>query len=696
MQTSLNYVRDNNPANLEQVCETPVLPQNVFGISINLTNNKTDIRRLGNAGKRKEQSKRLCVRQTKDQVPGNGDHSFMAYIPSNVPFDFHLLHERYALKMADVRSWHSLKPGETRNDCGGCHQHGYDKAPIPFEGKHADSPSYEIEDCVNDTTVIEYDAQCNPQVVVKNTPAEDNPIMDSNSSLFQGMVNNCGGCHAAGQSGADAFIVYTQPTYRTSNGQQVVDETPAERTILPMRNKGYIRMYDGALGSPAFWAARGERTDGRDNNAYPSNSQYTYNSVHDNLDLCALEDNWVYEFGLWIDTMGLGDWDFPYNSADTDTYHPTVSFGLADLGSCTPGSGMKFGVWDDSGNIERVQIKVNGSVVFTQNNLANGSYDASGVSLSGNSDTVEVEVRDATGNRQMYTADLEQLLHECNNPNSNSGAFGGHGPSTGGSASGGSGGEGSGNGGSGNGGGGSGTGGSGNGGGGSGSGGNGGGFSNLTVNGPGNSVLLGTTATITVNGSGDLIGKPVVMVLGSEIDATGITVNLPGGTINVPFRADDWLFQLTSGALSSVFADNGSGGAIATFSIPWPASLDFRGEHYMFAASYDLVTGDVFAFSNDTVSIRIIPDYAALRAKRAELILERKQNEKRIKRGKKKIKRFKQRRKSYRNSGDKKRAQKMGKKIKKRKTQRNTFRDRNGLIDGEVVEIDVVLAEESA
>ena len=53
---------------------------------------------------------------------GNPDTSFLAKIPADTAFTFQTLDKRgMVLNMA--QTWHQLRPGEIRHDCGGCHAH---------------------------------------------------------------------------------------------------------------------------------------------------------------------------------------------------------------------------------------------------------------------------------------------------------------------------------------------------------------------------------------------------------------------------------------------------------------------------------------------------------------------------------------------------------------------------------------------
>ena len=61
---------------------------------------------------------------------GNPDTSFLAKIPADTPFTFQTLDSNgMVLNMA--QTWHQVRPGEIRNDCGGCHAHS--QKPLAFE-----------------------------------------------------------------------------------------------------------------------------------------------------------------------------------------------------------------------------------------------------------------------------------------------------------------------------------------------------------------------------------------------------------------------------------------------------------------------------------------------------------------------------------------------------------------------------------
>ena len=53
---------------------------------------------------------------------GNPDTSFQARIPADTPFTFQML-DRNGMALTMAQTWHQVRPGEVRTDCGGCHAH---------------------------------------------------------------------------------------------------------------------------------------------------------------------------------------------------------------------------------------------------------------------------------------------------------------------------------------------------------------------------------------------------------------------------------------------------------------------------------------------------------------------------------------------------------------------------------------------
>lgn len=74
---------------------------------------------------------------------GNPDTSFLAKIPADVAWTFQTIdHNGMALNMS--QTWHQVRPGEIRNNCGGCHAHSQE--PTDFELTAAAQGDYKVWD----------------------------------------------------------------------------------------------------------------------------------------------------------------------------------------------------------------------------------------------------------------------------------------------------------------------------------------------------------------------------------------------------------------------------------------------------------------------------------------------------------------------------------------------------------------------
>jgi hypothetical protein len=82
---------------------------------------------------------------------GNPDTSFLARIPADTPFTFQML-DRDGLVLASAQTWHQVRPGEVRNDCGGCHAHS--QQPLAIERTAAGRPGFRPADLTKQTPLL--------------------------------------------------------------------------------------------------------------------------------------------------------------------------------------------------------------------------------------------------------------------------------------------------------------------------------------------------------------------------------------------------------------------------------------------------------------------------------------------------------------------------------------------------------------
>lgn len=82
---------------------------------------------------------------------GNPDTSFLAKIPADTAFTFQTLDKRgMVLNMA--QTWHQVRPGEVRHDCGGCHAHS--QQPTLFKDTAAAQRDYQLFDLTESTPLL--------------------------------------------------------------------------------------------------------------------------------------------------------------------------------------------------------------------------------------------------------------------------------------------------------------------------------------------------------------------------------------------------------------------------------------------------------------------------------------------------------------------------------------------------------------
>jgi hypothetical protein len=82
---------------------------------------------------------------------GNPDTSFLAKIPADVAWTFQTL-DRDGMVLNMAQTWHQLRPGEVRTNCGGCHAHSQE--PTPFEKTAAARPDYPVFDLTKRTPLL--------------------------------------------------------------------------------------------------------------------------------------------------------------------------------------------------------------------------------------------------------------------------------------------------------------------------------------------------------------------------------------------------------------------------------------------------------------------------------------------------------------------------------------------------------------
>ena len=75
----------------------------------------------------------------------------MAKIPADTPFSFQML-DKDGLQLTMAQTWHQVRPGEVRNNCGGCH--GHSQQPLFIQDTVAGKPGYKPIDLTTLVTLL--------------------------------------------------------------------------------------------------------------------------------------------------------------------------------------------------------------------------------------------------------------------------------------------------------------------------------------------------------------------------------------------------------------------------------------------------------------------------------------------------------------------------------------------------------------
>ncbi len=207
----------------------------------------------------------------------NPDTSFLAKIPADTPFTFQLL-DRNAAVLTMAQTWHQLRPGEMRADCGGCHAHS--QQPLAFASTAAAAPSSAVWDLSQSTPLLTHDGGGAPALRTDSQPVVDVEFYRDIRPLLQ---RSCvSGCHAGaspdgdlalddtsiGQSGLPRDYTRLAEDRDASHGYPPVIPSGTWRQSNASR---YIRMFQSRR-SLLVWKLFGARLDGWSNADHPTES----------------------------------------------------------------------------------------------------------------------------------------------------------------------------------------------------------------------------------------------------------------------------------------------------------------------------------------------------------------------------------------------------------------------------------------
>jgi hypothetical protein len=273
---------------------------------------------------------------------GNPDTSFLAKVPADVAFTFQLV-DAAGMVLTQSATWHQVKPGEARWDCGGCHAHN--STPLAFASTVAGQPGYVPTDLtVQQPTATEFHADVEPILTAR-----------------------CSACHnAVTPSGnldlTTTTLVGSPPSPRNyavlakDQGGTLAGPPPIGTYVG--RSSRYVAPF-AAAESLLAWAASKQRLDGIANSLRPTETipgdvtslqppgarpqadidySPTMHTAHASVQLTGAELRTLYQ---WIDT-GMPRDVVPTLGWKADELRPTIGFaatattiyiGVHDVGS---------------------------------------------------------------------------------------------------------------------------------------------------------------------------------------------------------------------------------------------------------------------------------------------------------------------------------------------------------------------------
>ncbi len=210
---------------------------------------------------------------------GNPDTSFMARIPADTPFTFQTL-DKDGLVLNMAQTWHQVRPGEVRNDCGGCHAHS--QKPLDIANTFAGRPDYKPIDL---TAYVSLLAKDNTGATVAKTNSAGAVNVEFLRDIRPVLQRSCVPCHTSANPDNASLVLDDLKSYESDNYLRVpgdyarlADDDAARwgyKPVIPNKTwrqtnaSRYVRMFQSRR-SLLIWKIFGRRLDGWTNADHPT------------------------------------------------------------------------------------------------------------------------------------------------------------------------------------------------------------------------------------------------------------------------------------------------------------------------------------------------------------------------------------------------------------------------------------------
>jgi hypothetical protein len=332
--------------------------------------------------------------QTVLDPQGNPDTSFLAKVPADTPISFQTL-DKNGMVLNMAQTWHMVRPGEVRNNCGGCHAHN--KLPVDFASTAAAQATYQVSDLTTQTPLLSKDSSGNTIVKSAGRLVADVEYYKDIKPILQ---RSCVQCHnksgtpAAGLVLDDTALVngYDNTYNRLandSNAQWGIPPVIANHQWRQTNASRYVRMFQSRR-SLLAWKVFGQRLDGWTNADHPTEStpgnpatlpngadpntadiDYTGTIMPPpNSGIPALSEDEKITIARWIDLGApiTAQGDPSYKGYFADEIKPTLTLSSPRSGlSAGPLTTIRAGMFDAYSGIDRSSLSVIANFVVNGN-----------------------------------------------------------------------------------------------------------------------------------------------------------------------------------------------------------------------------------------------------------------------------------------------------------------------------------------
>jgi hypothetical protein len=204
---------------------------------------------------------------------GNPDTSFMAKIPADTPFTFQTIDKRGMVLNAS-QTWHQVRPGEVRNDCGGCHAHSQTQLDIAKTA--AGKADYVPHDLTVQTPILTRTALGETLSTYHRKRVLD---VEYHRDIKPILQRSCVACHTRANPAGNLALDDDSIVNGFDNAyNRLADDTDAKyghkpvignRTWRGTNASRYVRSFQSRR-SLLIWKIFGERLDGWTNASHPT------------------------------------------------------------------------------------------------------------------------------------------------------------------------------------------------------------------------------------------------------------------------------------------------------------------------------------------------------------------------------------------------------------------------------------------